>query len=48
MAVTLWELAPAGGVPNRLDQEADVAFVDTGDCVAEADERLVGKAGCQS
>ena len=46
--VTLWELASAGGVPNRLDQEADVAFVDAGDCVAEADGRPVGEAGCQS
>ena len=32
-------------MPDRLDQEADVAVVDAGDGVAEADVRPVGEAG---
>lgn len=39
------EQASPRGAPNRLDQEADVVLVDTGDGVAEADVRLVGEAG---
>jgi hypothetical protein len=31
-------------VENGADQDAEVAFVDAGDGVAEADVRLVGKS----
>jgi hypothetical protein len=39
------ELASSGGVKDRADQEADVAFVDPGDGLAKADGRMVGEAG---
>jgi hypothetical protein len=38
------ELASSGGVTDRLDQEAGVAVVDTGDGLAELDGRPVGEA----
>jgi hypothetical protein len=41
-------LALPGCVSDCLDQEADVTVVDTGDGVAEADERLAGEAGGKS
>jgi hypothetical protein len=41
----LSELAAAGCVATGGDQEADVAFVDPGDGLAEADGRMVGEAG---
>src|SRR5450756_1847969 len=44
----LWELASAASVEKGADQDAEVAFVDAGDCLAEADGFLVGEAGCQS
>jgi hypothetical protein len=44
----LWELASAASVENGADQDAEVAFVDAGDGVAEADGRLAGEAGSES
>jgi hypothetical protein len=41
----LSELAAAGCVADGPDQEADVAVVDPGDGLAEADGRMVGEAG---
>ena len=41
----LWELALTASVENGADQNAEVAFVDSGDGVAKADMRLVGEAG---
>jgi hypothetical protein len=44
MVTWLRELASAASVENGADQDAEVAFVDAGDGVAEADVRLVGKS----
>jgi hypothetical protein len=39
------ELASSGSVADCLDQQADVAVVDAGDGLAEADRDVVGEAG---
>src|SRR6266700_2340787 len=44
----LWGTGVARGVEDGPDQQADVALVDAGDGLAEADGCLVGEAGCQS
>ena len=44
----LRELASAASVENGADQDAEVAFVDAGNGVAEADGRLVGEASGES
>ena len=39
------ELAPSGGVEDRLDRQSDITVVDAGDGVAETDRCLVSEAG---
>lgn len=39
------ELAPSGGVEDRLDKQADVTVADAGDGLAKADRCLVSEAG---
>ena len=42
------ELTSSGGMEDCLDQQADVAVVDAGDGLAEADRDVVGEAGSES
>jgi hypothetical protein len=41
----LSELSSSGGMADRPEQVVNIAVVDAGDRVAEADVRLAGEAG---